>query len=559
MKLRFVAQLLLLLAGCLRFPHSVHAEIISSFNASYRIGSNGEAEVTERILYDFGAEYRHGIYRTIPYVRTNMEGKKFETELSGFTVTDGSGTTYPFSESVTGEEKQLKIGDKNRTVNGSHLYEIGYTIRGGLTYFSDHDELYWNITGNGWDYPIGQAKAEITLPKIFIPQDVRTSCFTGATGSFEHNCSVDYSSGTVTVASKGILASREGLTLVVGFPKGAVAVLEPKPYVPFWDTWAGKTLIIIMSIAAALWYVVLPVSIPVNWWKNGRDPKPVIGEASSWFDPPKMKDGTPLTPGETGTLTDEVVHMRDITATIIHLAQRGFLKISEPEKGSFILKRLTNSVWGDKLRSHEQRLVEDMFGAIDVLQLKTAKLADTVEKAKTDLYNEVVLDGFFLKNPQAVRNGHIILAVVGLITGNLGLLVSALAFGLQMPKKTQYGSEQAAVARSLRNFLTSQERQLTFQAKNQMFFEKLLPYAVAFGVEKIWAKRFDGIQMRQPEWYQGYSRSNFNSVLFVSSLGRSASSFTQAATPVTSSTGHSSGFSGGFSGGGGGGGGGGSW
>ena len=91
-------------------------------------------------------------------------------------------------------------------------------------------------------------------------------------------------------------------------------------------------------------------------------------------------------------------------------------------------------------------------------------------------------------------------------------------------------------------------------------FEKLLPYAVAFGVEKIWANRFKDIQLRQPEWYSGYgSSSRFNSVYFTNSLNSSFSSVRSAATPVSSSTGHSSGFSGGSSGGGGGGGGGGSW
>ena len=92
-------------------------------------------------------------------------------------------------------------------------------------------------------------------------------------------------------------------------------------------------------------------------------------------------------------------------------------------------------------------------------------------------------------------------------------------------------------------------------------FEKLLPYAVAFGVEKIWAERFKDIDIKPPDWYEGKDMTVFNSVIFASSLGRSLSSFRSSATPTTSSKGFSSGFSsgGGFSGGGGGGGGGGSW
>jgi len=92
-----------------------------------------------------------------------------------------------------------------------------------------------------------------------------------------------------------------------------------------------------------------------------------------------------------------------------------------------------------------------------------------------------------------------------------------------------------------------------------MMFEKLLPYAIAFGVEKVWAKRFQDLNIGQPDWYQGASPGILNSYVFVNSLNSSMKSFKMATTPTRSSSGFSSGFGGGFSGGGGGGGGGGSW
>jgi uncharacterized membrane protein len=94
---------------------------------------------------------------------------------------------------------------------------------------------------------------------------------------------------------------------------------------------------------------------------------------------------------------------------------------------------------------------------------------------------------------------------------------------------------------------------------NQMMFEKLLPYAVAFGVEKVWAKRMEGIPFQQPSWYAPYSSGNLNAAVFTNSLSQSMSKVTSSMTPTSSSSGFSSGFSGGSSGGGGGGGGGGSW
>src|SRR5690606_4162418 len=107
-----------------------------------------------------------------------------------------------------------------------------------------------------------------------------------------------------------------------------------------------------------------------------------------------------------------------------------------------------------------------------------------------------------------------------------------------------------------RNFLKSQERQLEFQAKNQLMFEKLLPYAIAFGVEKVWAERFKDLNLKQPEWYVSSTHTGFNTAAFTSNLNSSLSSFNSAANPPASSSGFSSGSGGGGSSGGGGGGGG---
>jgi len=558
MKLRIVFFSIVLAIACV-FTPTIHAEEISSFQSTLDIQSDGTVRVSEHIDYDFETAQRHGIYRTIPYTKINKAGKKYLIDLHSFSIVDQSNRPYNYSTETTQSVKNIKIGDADKTISGAHTYIISYTASGALTYFSDHDELYWNVTGNGWGYPIQKGIATVSLPATVDPAILQIACYTGIVGSTEIDCTHSYANGIAKIETTRPLAANEGFTLVVGFPKNLVSVLEQKEYVSFWDTVSGKILIFIFIVIGILWYVVLPISIPIKWWKHGRDPTPAIGVASAWFDAPKTKDGKRLTPGETGTLLDEKADMQDITATIIHLAQRGYMQINEAENGSFTLKKLVPKEKSEKLRSHEQRLYDDVFGALDVVNLKTAKLSVVVEQAKKDLYDMVVLDGFFEKNPQTVRNGYIALAVLGFVTGNFPLLLSALLFGLQMPVKTVFGSEQSAVATSLKNFLSSQERQLEFQAKNQMMFEKLLPYAVAFGVEKIWADRFKDISMKQPDWYQGYSSSHFNSVLFMHSLQKSNSSFASAATPVSSSTGHSSGFSGGFSGGGGGGGGGGSW
>ena len=135
-------------------------EQIQSFDTNVVIYKNGTIDVKERILYDFGSTERHGIYREIPFTTKNKEGKKFKLEFSNFSVTDGKGKNYRFEKSYENENLRLKIGDPNSTVTGVHVYKISYSVSGALTYFSDHDELYWNSTGNEWQVPIKYASGK---------------------------------------------------------------------------------------------------------------------------------------------------------------------------------------------------------------------------------------------------------------------------------------------------------------------------------------------------------------------------------------------------------------
>jgi uncharacterized membrane protein len=250
-------------------------------------------------------------------------------------------------------------------------------------------------------------------------------------------------------------------------------------------------------------------------------------------------DGHELAPGEVGALADERVQTRDIQATIVDLARRGYFKIEERSKKDFYFTK-QEPPKKDTLQDFESTLLAGLFESGDELHLKDATLYQTIAKVRGMMYEELVKDGF------------------SFITGNIPLLLSSLIFGQGMPRKTLKGAEAAAQAKSLRNFLASQTRQLEFQAKYQYWFEKLLPYAVAFGVEKVWARRFEGIELKPPQWYSGYSGGHFTAASFTNSLDSSMTSFATASTPPSSS---GSGFSsgGGSSGGGGGGGGGGSW
>ncbi|PIY71597.1 hypothetical protein COY87_05425 [Candidatus Roizmanbacteria bacterium CG_4_10_14_0_8_um_filter_33_9] len=546
-----------LLVSFFLFSQNVIAEEISNFDSKIVILSSGQIQIEERIVYDFGGLYKHGIFRSIPYIKTNTDGKQFRMEINVQSVVDELGKPFPYTVSSLNNNISVRIGDPNNTITGLHTYIITYSVKGAITYFSDHDELYWNITGNEWTVPIQYASLQISFPKQFDVSEIKTSCFTGLRGSTIQNCLSLYNSGIVEGNTKIMLSGGEGLTEVVSFPKGAVAVLEPKEVVSFFSTFLGKLFVLLVSIVALFWYIILPILIPIKWLLYGKDPR-VGAPVRAWYDPPKTKDNRFLTPSETGVLIDEKVDARDMFAAVIDLARRGYLLIEERKKREFYFIKQKKS---DKetLQLFEQELLDGIFEDGPELKLKDADLVDTMSEIKKTLYKSMVTNGYFDKNPETTRTFYIAIGIFGLMTGNLMLFVVALVFGRIMPRKTRLGAEQANVAKSLRNFLTSQERQLAFQAEKQMFFEKLLPFAIAFGVEKVWAKRFKDMNLSNPSWYKGYDNSTFNSVFFMSSMSSSFSHFQGAMTPTSSSSGFSSGFSGGSSGGGGGGGGGGSW
>jgi len=564
----------------------VWAEEIKNFKVDIIINKDGTIDVKETIVYDFGRLYRHGIYREIPFIKTNKEGKKFKLDFSQFSVVDENQRPYRFQKILADEKIRLKIGDADKTVSGIRTYIISYKVAGALTYFSDHDELYWNATGNDWPVSIKEAVIEVELPEKIDESQLKTACYTGSYGATTSLCQIffnhlDDDRIKMVIKTTSSLGYKEGLTFVLGFPKNMVAVLEPKEYMPFWETILGKIILFLFGLAILFWYLILPFYIAYRWFKYGRDPSTSSGQVRAWFDPPKTPDGKRfLTPAEVGVLGDETVDIKDIASTIVDLARRGYLRIEERKKGEFwlvknlsktqkILKQVQDDsksknpkLINDELLPFEKILLDKFFKGKTEINLKKEELYQEVEQVKKAIYEQVVATDLFPENPEKIRTLYYILLSLSIFTANFLLFFSSLIFGFRMPRKTKAGVDAKNIAFSLRNFLKSQERQLKFQADKQMLFERLLPYAIVFGVEKIWAKRFEDLGITQPSWYQSYSSSrSFNSVYFVNSLNSSISSFRQAVTPTTSSSGFSSGFSsgGGFSGGGGGGGGGGSW
>ena len=119
------------------FPVITRAEVIRGYDSQITIQKDGTILVREKIDYDFEYLYKHGIYRKIPFVKKNSEGKEFEMTIRVQGITDEKGTSYSHSDSLIDKKLNIKIGDANRTITGIHTYTITYLVSGALTYFSE--------------------------------------------------------------------------------------------------------------------------------------------------------------------------------------------------------------------------------------------------------------------------------------------------------------------------------------------------------------------------------------------------------------------------------------
>jgi uncharacterized membrane protein YgcG len=574
--------------------------VVRSFDAAYRILEDGNVEVTEDIVVDFGSLERHGIFRDIPveYEYEPDPDYRRVIDIDVVSITDGS-RPVPYETSRAGGNLQIKVGDPDVEVTGEQRYVITYVAEKALNPQEAWDEFYWNVTGNDWEVTVESASAVVDAPSI-----ERTTCFEGPTGSTDP-CGVTGFPRPVFGSTRP-LPPGSGLTIVVGLTKGSVGVpalnlVKQKSAAEKVKDFIGLSP---LPIAAATFLgIVGTLGVVRYWWLSGRDKwygdvhyltgnaeattRPLFAKDSvvvEYMPPELVRRGRRLRPAEIGALLDERADTLDVTATLVDLAVRGYLRITEIEKtwifGSkdYRLEKLKEP--DEALLPYEASLLRYLFDEGDSVEMSGLKntFYTDLAKVKEALYTQVVNeDKFFPKDPEKVRNYHrfagiaIILAgaaavyflgsglgaaIVGVPIILVGLLVLVTA-GL-MPRRTPAGREMYRRVLGFREYIEVAEtdRQRFFEEEN--IFQEYLPYAIVFGSVDKWAKAFEemGIEPNTSNWYVG--TTPFRAVAFSHSLQGFSSSMSSAIASTPGGSG-SSGFSGGSSGGGGGGGGGGSW
>jgi hypothetical protein len=575
--LRFCAALAIALLAYSSVADAQSRSIrIQDYDVLLEVGSDGVLDVAERLRVAFTGSW-NGIVRDLWLQHRTAEGHAERLRLRVRQITDSAGNPLRYEEeSGENHTRSIRIWVPGANDAVRHVV-IRYTVSNAIRFFyagsepGALDELYWNVTGNSWDMPIDVARARVLLPPGVQP--TRTAVYTGRAGSRSADAEATISENTVTFTMRRQLSKNEGMTVGVGWPPGHI---RSRPSAAA-NRVAGIT---------RLWPIALPFLVFGlafrSWRQGGRDPQP--RSISVQYEP---LDG--LSPTEMGTLVDHSADMRDITATLVDLAVRGYLRIIEVKKEKFLGLRSETTFRFELLRPsndwtslahHERHYLWALFdGGQETVELKELenKFYKSLPKIRDAVYDSLIERGYYRERPDKVKGKWFGFAAFALFLGvggailaasqmwswiSLPALVSAAVtsaivlgvFAAIMPARTVPGARAREAALGFREFLSRVEsdryrRMIT----SPELFERYLPHAMAFGVEQKWARAFENIYREPPQWYSSSGSGAFHVSAFSSRMSAlsSAASSTMASSPSSSGSG-GGGSSGGGSGGGGG-------
>lgn len=568
---------------------------IISFEADYYIDRTDQRvsrlRVVETIVAQFPTyDQNHGILRVIP---EKYQGHSVGLDIEA--IENENNQRYAYTADSEAGNLILKIGTPNAYVHGRQTYKITYSMRDVVVLFDDHEEFYWDINGDQW-----KQQTDIVTARLHLYGDVaralqpRQQCYAGTYGSSDTQRCVINRSGSgdevMITASVNSLAAGENLSLVLGFDKGTF-IFSPELVAEG----RRQRLLIVAAVAAATLPPLFTTAwIFRRWRKYGRDPEGrglIIPE----YQPPKNFNAV-----TSSAIISEHVETKAVSALMIELAVSKYLRIYEiPKSGLFGKVDYELEIIKDpqSLSSEQIQTLKMFFGdalgisnKVTLSSLKN-KLSTKMGTLSSVVGKQLYEQGYFASNPDHARSSYVtrgvVLLIIAFVVSFLGFTIPlAIGLGLSggllilfkniMPARTILGVNirnhilglkeymkmaEADRIRYLQSPEGAEKANHGFDPNNPReqvkLFEKLLPYAMLFGIEKDWAKQFKDLYSQPPDWYHG-NWNTFSAVHLASSLS-SFNSMSTASFTAPSSSGSSGFGGGGFSGGGGGGGGGGGW
>jgi uncharacterized membrane protein YgcG len=567
---RILCILLLLFAGYVYSP-AQDDYYIKDYFVDLRLEKNGKIKITELLRIHFNVP-RHGIYRDLPLeynVPSNVWGSFLDQLFfHKLFIDDIEVRNHPFKKQSFGTGVRLKIGDKDKFVHGEQLYQISYTIENGLLHGDNQTELYWNLIGDYISEEVQHAGFKITLPEGIQIQAGDINVWTGKYGAREQDVNYELKNGIITGETTESLGRNKAMTVSIRMPSNAVAKF------PAYRLWFYhlKFLFIPVLLILGFWYI---------WWNHGRDTR--LADMVGYL-PPKNMD-----PALAGFAIDIKANKRDALALIPYFGANGFLKVDHKKnKGIFSEDEITLYKLKDlpsNAPAHQKVFFNALFKNRDIVALSSLKEKFHSNLLQTlDSIGDTVLssDYFIPKTVSIYRNSIWIVIVLGIINAvfcffagrfvflALSLMIAAILawFSYLHLKRSQTGDEKLKEINGFRKFIRLAEKdKLNFLVKEDpSYFDKTLPYAIAFDCADEWSEKFKGLTLPAPQWYTSNvpyynSMSGFNAADFNKAMSTSLDEMRTVMSSVPSSSGSSgsSGGGGGFSGGGFGGGGVSSW
>ena len=547
-------------------------ERILSYDSDILVLSDGTIEVTEtiRVLAE-GRQIRRGIFRDYPIRFENAAGDDVMVVYEPRSVLR-DGVPEEFFSEPRGDSVRTYFGSASRLLDpGQYEYVYRYTAGRMLGFFDDYDELYWNVTGHDWAFPIDSVTATVRFDFEMPVESLSHSAYVGrlrAQGSAsDYNASIEAGS-RVLFRSTRALAVNEGMTIAVGWPKDLVTAPTRLQELT-WLLSDNLNLLVAVAGLLALWSYYIPV-----WQHYGRDPAP--GVIVPLYEPPAAHS-----PASLRYVAKMGYDNATMTAAVVSLAVKGYLRIDALGK-SHTLHRQMPPDGAAELAVGERELHDALFAGGDVLELVDENYK-RVGRARR--IHELSLAGdykkrYFKTNGLLNLPPIIVAVVAALIAISIGpstrviasivlMVATIIAFAVFMKQPTVPGRRLLDKASGFREYLEIAEKdELNLRNppdKTPELFESYLPFALALGVEQQWAERFARIfaGLKGPnnnEWQPGWYNGRWNNLNLSSNTSGLASGLSSAISSSVSPPGSSSGSSGGgFAGGGGGGGGGGGW
>ena len=545
-------------------------ERILDYQTNVQVHADGSLIVTEDIrVQSEGENIRRGIYRDFP---TSYEDRFRNHYQVGLKVLDvqRNGVAEPFHTENRPNGLRIYIGSSDRMLsNGIHEYRLRFYTNRQLGFFEDYDELYWNVTGNGWIFPIDHASVRIGLPAPVNANDLRTAFYTGPRGASGKDAELRIvNEQTISFETTRGLLAHEGLTIALGWPKGIVNEPAISTKIGYFLQDNGSALVLLIGLLAPLsWYFWA-------WNRYGRDPRK--GVIIPRFRPPKG-----LTPAGCSYIRKMSFNKQAFSAAIVSLGIKGYLEILEDDD-DFILRQKDRSGNG-KASKGELAVIDKLFKDADEIELdqENYKVFMAARSGLKRALKAEHLGRVFNLNSiyalPAVAMTIVAVIIASQLRGGpfIWVLFAILTFAMHLVflflirAPTPAGRRIMDEIEGFKMYLNTAEQDRLERMRSPQLtpevFESFLPYAFALGVENSWCDRFTREFPEElakqggyhPAWYSGHH----SGIATLGHLGNEFnSSFSSAISSASSPPGSSSGSGGGgSSGGGGGGGGGGGW